>query len=147
MFSVRTSLLLIPITLLASAPLHAGSLEDAVTLLEEGWQDRAEKQLEDLADRNPDNAEVWYQLAWARFYVNDFEGAEKNIDKAVKLDRDNPGYLILQGHSVGRRAQTGSKLKAIGRLGGLGYCTTRDRFDIPRGRAALDLPHKRSTDS
>jgi tetratricopeptide (TPR) repeat protein len=115
MFSVRTSLLLIPITLLASAPLHAGSLEDAVTLLEEGWQDRAEKQLEDLADRNPDNAEVWYQLAWARFYVNDFEGAEKNIDKAVKLDRDNPGYLILQGHSVGRRAQTGSKLKAIGR--------------------------------
>ena len=40
-----------------------------------------------------------------------------------------------------------TKLRAIGRLGGLGYCTTRDRFDIPRGRAALDLPHEKSTDS
>lgn len=39
-----------------------------------------------------------------------------------------------------------AKLKAIGRMGGLGYCTTRDRFDIPRGRAALELPHKKSTD-
>lgn len=40
-----------------------------------------------------------------------------------------------------------AKLKAIGRLGGLAYCTTRDRFDIPRGRAALELPHTKSTDS
>jgi flavin reductase (DIM6/NTAB) family NADH-FMN oxidoreductase RutF len=30
------------------------------------------------------------------------------------------------------------RLPAIGRLGGLGYCTIRDRFDLPRGRAALD---------
>lgn len=30
------------------------------------------------------------------------------------------------------------RLHAIGRLGGLGYCTTRDRFDLPRGRAALN---------
>jgi flavin reductase (DIM6/NTAB) family NADH-FMN oxidoreductase RutF len=30
------------------------------------------------------------------------------------------------------------RLPAIGRLGGLGYCTIRDRFDLPRGRAALE---------
>ena len=30
------------------------------------------------------------------------------------------------------------RLHTIGRLGGLGYCTTRDRFDLPRGRDALD---------
>jgi flavin reductase (DIM6/NTAB) family NADH-FMN oxidoreductase RutF len=30
------------------------------------------------------------------------------------------------------------RLPAIGRLGGLGYCTIRDRFEMPRGRAALD---------
>jgi flavin reductase (DIM6/NTAB) family NADH-FMN oxidoreductase RutF len=30
-----------------------------------------------------------------------------------------------------------AKLAAIGRMGGLGYCTTRDRFDIPLGRAAI----------
>jgi flavin reductase (DIM6/NTAB) family NADH-FMN oxidoreductase RutF len=32
------------------------------------------------------------------------------------------------------------RLPAIGRLGGLGYCTIRDRFELPRGRAALDDP-------
>lgn len=30
-----------------------------------------------------------------------------------------------------------AKLDAIGRMGGLGYCTTRDRFEMPMGRAAL----------
>lgn len=29
-------------------------------------------------------------------------------------------------------------LKAIGRMGGPDYCRTRDRFSMPRGRAALD---------
>ncbi len=29
------------------------------------------------------------------------------------------------------------RLAAIGRMGGTSYCSTRDRFDIPRGRAAL----------
>ena len=29
-------------------------------------------------------------------------------------------------------------LRAIGRMGGPTYCTTRDRFNLPRGRAALD---------
>ncbi len=31
-----------------------------------------------------------------------------------------------------------ARLDAIGRMGGLGYCRTRDRFDLPMGRAALD---------
>lgn len=31
-------------------------------------------------------------------------------------------------------------LRAIGRMGGLGYCTTRDRFELPRGREALETP-------
>jgi flavin reductase (DIM6/NTAB) family NADH-FMN oxidoreductase RutF len=29
------------------------------------------------------------------------------------------------------------RLQAIGRMGGLEYCRTRDRFEMPRGRAAL----------
>lgn len=33
-----------------------------------------------------------------------------------------------------------AKLAAIGRMGGLGYCTTRDRFEMPMGRDALELP-------
>ncbi len=37
------------------------------------------------------------------------------------------------------------RLAAIGRMGGAGYVTTRDRFEMPRGRAALDAeaPFKR----
>lgn len=30
-----------------------------------------------------------------------------------------------------------AKLDAIGRMAGLGYCTTRDRLDVPWGRAAI----------
>lgn len=32
------------------------------------------------------------------------------------------------------------RLAAIGRMGGTVYCTTRQRFSVPRGRAALDHP-------
>lgn len=31
-------------------------------------------------------------------------------------------------------------LDAVGRMGGLGYCTTRDRFEMPMGRRALQGP-------
>lgn len=34
-------------------------------------------------------------------------------------------------------------LDAIGRMGGLGYCTTRDRFEMPMGRAALSEGRRR----
>ena len=30
-----------------------------------------------------------------------------------------------------------ARLAAIGRMGGLGYCTTRDRFEMPMGREAM----------
>lgn len=33
-----------------------------------------------------------------------------------------------------------AKLAAIGRMGGLGYSHTRDRFELPMGRTALDAP-------
>ena len=39
-----------------------------------------------------------------------------------------------------RRHVDPERLAAIGRMGGLGYCTTRDRFEMPRGRAALETP-------
>ncbi|HYE03459.1 MAG TPA: flavin reductase family protein [Phycisphaerales bacterium] len=35
-------------------------------------------------------------------------------------------------------------LDAIGRLGGLGYCTTRDRFEMPMGLEALNHPEAES---
>jgi flavin reductase (DIM6/NTAB) family NADH-FMN oxidoreductase RutF len=41
--------------------------------------------------------------------------------------------LIREGKHVDADA-----LAAVGRMGGLGYCRTRDRFEIPRGRKALE---------
>lgn len=35
-----------------------------------------------------------------------------------------------------------AELAAIGRMGGVGYCTTRDRFEMPAGRAALERPEQ-----
>ena len=37
-------------------------------------------------------------------------------------------------------------LEAIGRMGGPGYCTTRDRFEMPRGKAALAIPDPLAAD-
>lgn len=37
-----------------------------------------------------------------------------------------------------RRHTDAQKLAAFGRMGGPSYCTTRDRFDLPWGKAALD---------
>jgi flavin reductase (DIM6/NTAB) family NADH-FMN oxidoreductase RutF len=36
------------------------------------------------------------------------------------------------------------KLRAIGRMGGITYARTRDRFDMPMGRAALNEPSARA---
>ncbi|MBX3354686.1 MAG: flavin reductase family protein [Phycisphaeraceae bacterium] len=33
-----------------------------------------------------------------------------------------------------------AKLDAVGRMGGFGYATTRDRFELPWGAAALEMP-------
>lgn len=66
--------------------------------------------------------------------------------------RTNPGVPaggnIVLGEVVSVYADEGlineryhvdpAMLDAIGRMGGLGYCRTRDRFELPMGRAALE---------
>jgi len=44
----------------------------------------------------------------------------------------------LHGLIDDRRRIDPAKLDAIGRMGGLGYCTTRDRFELPWGAAAIE---------
>jgi len=49
-------------------------------------------------------------------------------------------HLFLRDDLVDERFHVDpERLAAIGRMGGLGYCRTRDRFEMPRGRAALEL--------
>lgn len=71
--------------------------------------------------------------------------------ESVQVLRLNPGAPaggnIVIGRVVWIHAEDGlvnaahhvdpAKLDAIGRMAGLGYCTTRDRFEVPWGREAL----------
>lgn len=71
--------------------------------------------------------------------------------RTVQVVRTNPGAAsggnIVIGQVVLVHARDGllnerlhtdpDQLRAIGRMGGLGYCRTRERFEMPMGRAAL----------
>ena len=72
--------------------------------------------------------------------------------ETLQVVRTNPGAPgggnVVIGRVVSVHASDGlvdarrrvdpDRLDAIGRMAGLGYCTTRDRFELPWGRAALD---------
>jgi len=73
--------------------------------------------------------------------------------RTVRVVRTNPGEAgggnIVLGEVVRVHAHDGvlndrlhtdaEKLAAVGRMGGATYCLTRDRFDLPRGKAAMDV--------
>ena len=49
-------------------------------------------------------------------------------------------YIHVEDGLLNERFHTDpARLAAIGRMGGLGYCRTRDRFEMPMGREALKL--------
>ncbi len=72
--------------------------------------------------------------------------------ETVQVIRTNPGapgggnivigrvvHVFVRDDVVNERMHVDpDRLLAIGRMGGLGYCTTHDRFEMPMGRAALD---------
>lgn len=71
--------------------------------------------------------------------------------RTVQVIRTNPGAPsggnIVIGEVVHIHARDGvlnqrlhadpDQIRAIGRMGGMGYCRTRERFEMPMGRAAL----------
>ena len=72
--------------------------------------------------------------------------------ETARVIRTNPGapaggnivigrvvHVFLRDGVVNERMHVDpDALSAIGRMGGLGYCTTGDRFEMPMGRAALE---------
>lgn len=69
----------------------------------------------------------------------------------VRLNRNAPQggnvvigevvHVYVRDELVNERLHTDpAKLRAIGRMGGAGYCSTQGRFEMPMGRAALELP-------
>ncbi|MBC7833656.1 MAG: flavin reductase family protein [Phycisphaerales bacterium] len=74
---------------------------------------------------------------------------ECRVERIIRLNVGQPGGgNIVVGRVVSIFMREGlvndrfhvdpAQLDAIGRMGGLGYCTTRDRFEMPMGRAALE---------
>lgn len=71
--------------------------------------------------------------------------------ETVQVVRTNPGapaggnivigrvvHVFVRDDLINERLHTDpERLDAIGRLGGITYCRTRDRFDLPMGRGAL----------
>lgn len=72
--------------------------------------------------------------------------------ETVQVVRTNPGapaggnivigrvlHVFIRDDLINDRYHIdAAKLDAIGRMGGLGYCRTRDRFEMPFGRAAIE---------
>lgn len=72
--------------------------------------------------------------------------------RTTQVIRTNPGqpaggnivigevvHVFVRDDLINERFHTDiEKLRPIGRIGGLGYVRTRDRFDLPMGRSALD---------
>lgn len=72
--------------------------------------------------------------------------------RTLQVIRTNPGapaggnivigrvdHIFVRDDLLNARHHIDQSFGAIGRMGGKWYCTTRDRFEMPMGRAALDL--------
>lgn len=74
--------------------------------------------------------------------------------RTVQVVRTNPGvpgagnivigevvHVFVRDDLINERMHIDpARLDAVGRMGGLGYARTRDRFELPRGQAALEKP-------
>ncbi len=73
--------------------------------------------------------------------------------ETVQVVRTNPGHpgggnvvigrvvhVYVRDDVINERMHVDpTRVRSIGRMGGLGYCTTRDRFEMPMGKEALEL--------
>ncbi|MBR4735568.1 MAG: tetratricopeptide repeat protein [Bacteroidales bacterium] len=77
-------------------PLRAQTVEsnlvDAVSLYSNGQYAKAQRILQTLCVASPESDAVWYYLAQTQLRLNDMEGAEVSLQKAVALDGTNFWY-------------------------------------------------------
>ncbi len=122
--------LLVGLALLISTPgplLTAGDLDDATDLIEEGWLDDAEAILNDLVAYDPDDPELYYQLALLYLIRYDAQSSngggqwdnldriEEYAEKAIELAPDDARFYVVYGHGVGLKAMHGGKIKMYSR--------------------------------
>ncbi|UII30760.1 tetratricopeptide repeat protein [Fulvivirga ulvae] len=69
--------------------------------------------LNDLADDNPDNSEVFYQLSRVHFEQGSFERALQNIKKAVDIKGDYAEYHFMEGMIYQKLNRPDESIKAL----------------------------------
>ncbi|MBN2170080.1 MAG: tetratricopeptide repeat protein [Candidatus Krumholzibacteriota bacterium] len=94
----------------------AGAAARAEVLLDEGWWDDAHALLAGAVAAQPGDARLRFLLGRTHFLLDDFDTAEKELERARDGGLDGDASLhVWLGHTVGLKAQRGSKLRALGR--------------------------------
>lgn len=71
----------------------AGPFEDGVAALKGGRADEAVARLGEAVAASPEHVEAWWELGWARWTLDDFDGAAEAWARVERLD---PGKADLQ---------------------------------------------------
>ena len=95
--------------------LNSEKLIEINKLIEDGWWEDAEALLKPLYDSDPQNPEMLFITGKLQFLNQDYDAAEKLLEKAIELDGNVSDYYLWLGHTKGLKAQTGGILKAPGR--------------------------------
>lgn len=88
----------------------ADRLQEAVSLRAEGDAEKARLLLAKLADAHPEDAQIWYQLAW----THDSLGLER---EAVPLYEKALSLGLPEKDDIGARLGLGSTLRTLGSYG------------------------------
>ena len=72
---------------------ETSQFDNAVKLLREGQASEAEIILQDIANKEPKNASVWWELGWSHWAQDDFQGA---IDSWNKVEQLEPNWNQLK---------------------------------------------------
>jgi thioredoxin-like negative regulator of GroEL len=84
-------------------PANADAARDLARLyLKQGDQDRAVALLQQVLQKRPKDAGLWFDLAMCQARHKDFEPALRNLRQAVVLDPDNRTYATSYGHLLAR---------------------------------------------
>jgi tetratricopeptide (TPR) repeat protein len=80
------------------------AVDQIATMLNAGRVDDAIKALSAQVNANPQNAEAYGQLCRAYYFVEDYDNAISNCERAIQLDPKNSRYHLWLGRALGDKA-------------------------------------------